>query len=194
MMMLPIAADEVITADEFERLPNRDRYELVDGRLAKKPPMSPEAVWVTGEIYVALVTFIEAHQLGWIFPPDGEFVLFSDRPNTIRRPDVAFLRHGRLSGDELPCDLCRLAPDLAIEITSPMYKAEDLEVKIAEYLAAGIRLVWVVHPITRTVYVYRADGSVSRLTDAAELTGEDVLPGFVYPIRDLFPAPAPAAP
>ena len=45
-----------------------------------------------------------------------------------------------------------------------------------------------------TVYVYRADGTVSRLTDTAELNGEGVLPGFVYPIRDLFPAPAPAAP
>jgi Uma2 family endonuclease len=192
-MIVPLS-HEVMTADEFERLPDRDRYELVDGRLVEKPEMGLEANWVAGQVYAALDAFNKAHRLGWVFPPEGEFALFPDRPNTIRKPDGAFIRYGRLEGERLPPGRCRLAPDLAVEVTSPTNEVEDLEVKIAEYLAAGIRLVWVIHPTTRTVYVYRADGSVSRLTDAAELTGEDVLPGFAYPIRNLFPSPPPTAP
>ncbi len=192
-MIVPLS-HEVITADEFERLPDRDRYELVDGRLVEKPEMGLEAVCVAGEVYAAIRAFNKAHPLGWPVPPEGEFVLFPDRPNLIRKPDGAFIRFGRLEGERLPRGRCPLAPDLAVEVSSPTNEVEDLEVKIAEYLAAGVRLVWVIHPMTRTAYVYRADGTVSRLTETAELSGEDVLPGFVCPLRDLFPAPAPAAP
>src|SRR4051812_35357610 len=132
-MIVPLS-HEVMTADEFERLPDRDRYELVDGRLVEKPEMGLEAVWVAGEVHAAMRAFNKAHPLGWVLPPEGDFVLSPDRPNSIRKPDGAFIRYGRLEGERLPRGRCRLAPDLAVEVTSPTDDVEDLEIKIAEYL------------------------------------------------------------
>ena len=66
-----------------------------------------------------------------------------------------------------------------------------------DYQKVAVPLVWVVNLKSRTVMVYRRDGSVSRLRETDELSGEDVIPGFLCPVRDLFPprkAPAPVAP
>jgi Uma2 family endonuclease len=58
--------------------------------------------------------------------------------------------------------------------------------KVAEYLAAGTRLVWVVHPRTHPVTVYRASGEVRLLRGYEELSGEDVLPGFTCAVSTPF--------
>ena len=54
------------------------------------------------------------------------------------------------------------------------------------FLAAGSRLVWVVYPRTRTVTVYRANGTVEELAVGRTLDGEDVVPGFALPVADVF--------
>ena len=56
-----------------------------------------------------------------------------------------------------------------------------------EYLDAGVRLVWVIDPSNRKVKVYRHDGSVSQVDATAQLSGDDVLPGFSCPVASLFP-------
>ena len=80
------------------------------------------------------------------------------------------------------------APDLAIEVVSPDDRCSEIEENVREYVSAGTRLVWVFNPATRTLHVYRADGSVSRLTEKDSLKGEDILPGFSLSLRTLFQA------
>jgi Uma2 family endonuclease len=63
----------------------------------------------------------------------------------------------------------------------------DLEERIEEYLQAGVRLIWVIHPEVRVIQIFRADGSSSRIRAGDELSGEDVLPGFRCPVDALFP-------
>src|SRR5262245_36368302 len=127
-MIVPLA-QEVVTADEFERLPDRDRYELVDGRLVEMPEMGLESTWVAGQVYTAMDVFNKTHRLGWVFPSEGEFAFFPDRPNYIRKPDAAFIRYGRLEGERLPRGRCRLAPDLAVEVTYQRTQVGAFEVK-----------------------------------------------------------------
>jgi Uma2 family endonuclease len=81
-----------------------------------------------------------------------------------------------------------------VEVTSPTDEVYDLEEKIEEYLRAGVRLIWVIHPEVRAIPVIRADGSGLRLRPGGELSGEDVIPGFRCPVDALFPAAHPAAP
>ena len=50
----------------------------------------------------------------------------------------------------------------------------------------GARLVWVVWPETMAVDVYRPEESVVTLTEGDTLTGEDVLPEFSCPVREVF--------
>lgn len=79
-----------------------------------------------------------------------------------------------------------LAPDLVVEVVSPSDRAIEVSEKALMWADAGVRLVWIVDPRTRTVTVYRPDGAVSLLRGASELDGEDVLPGFRLPLADLF--------
>jgi len=124
--------------------------------------------------------------------PDGksyELVdgcLVEHSPNTVRRPDVSFIRLGRLPREELPKGHCTLAPDLPVKVVSPNELVYELDQKIGEYLEAGVRLVWVVHPDARTVEIHRPDSPGTILRENDELSGEDVLPGFRCAVRDLF--------
>ena len=88
----------------------------------------------------------------------------------------------------LPVGTLTIAPDIAFEVVSPTDEAETLDTKIGEYFSAGVRLVWVLYPQTKSVYVYRPGELPARLGPDGTLSGEDVLPGFSVPVRDLFPA------
>ena len=96
---------------------------------------------------------------------------------------------GRLTGDRAPDGHCRIAPDLAVEVVSPNDLAYQDE-KVAEYLGAGVPIVWVVNPNTRSVRIHRPRSSprglVSGLTSEDVIDAEDVLPGFSCPVRDFF--------
>jgi Uma2 family endonuclease len=97
---------------------------------------------------------------------------------------VAFVRKEKVS--TLPTSFAEFAPDLAVEIVSPTDRSSEMEQKISEYLAAGTRLVWVVYPMTKTVYVYGPGRAVQRLSASETLSGEDVLPGFSITVSEFF--------
>ena len=78
-------------------------------------------------------------------------------------------------------------PDLLIEVVSPNDLAWEVEVKVTEYLRAGVPLLWVFYPDTYTVWVYRASGQVTHLSIEDSLSGEEVLPGFTCPVAVVFP-------
>jgi Uma2 family endonuclease len=83
---------------------------------------------------------------------------------------------------------CTVVPDLVAEVISPTDFFTDVAVKRDQWLSAGVRIVWVVEPETRTIYVHRPDG-VAFLRSTDTLTAEGVLPGFAVPIADLFRKP-----
>ena len=109
-------------------------------------------------------------------------------PGEVRRPlvpDVAYVSNERLrplSDEEL--ELPPLAPDVAVEILSPDDRRIDVDDKIGVYLRAGSTLVIVVDPPKRAVELHDASGKTYLDEDAAIEHG--ALPGFYYPVRDLF--------
>ena len=104
----------------------------------------------------------------------------------MRKPDVSFIRLGRLPGEEIPEGWISIAPDLAVEVISPNEFYYEVDQKLLEYLAAGVREVWIVNPQARTVRVRRADGTGCELNENQELTSE-LLPGFRCRVGDFFP-------
>ena len=128
---------------------------------------------------------------GLDLPADASYQCFPDEPARVRKPDVSFIRFGRLPGEQLPEGHTRIAPDFAGEVVSPNDLALELDRKVKEYLAAGVRLVWVIFPDTRSARIHRANGSVAEVRENDELGGEDVIPGFRCTVRDLLP-PAPS--
>ena len=174
------------TPEDLLAMPNGKDYELVNGRLVERN-MGAESSWIGGRIYLRLSIFCDEHHLGWVWPADNGYQCFAHAPKLVRRPDVSFIRAGRLPGDALPSGFVRIAPDLAVEVVSPNDLAPELDEKLEDYQKAGVRLVWVIYPESRTVSVYRGDGSASRLHQDDVLSGEDVIPGFRCEVGSLFP-------
>ena len=79
-----------------------------------------------------------------------------------------------------------LAPDLAVEVLSPSDRIADALAKIAMYLDAGVRLVWLVDPASQTVTIFRPDAIPTKLDADDTLDGDEVLPGFTLPIAEIF--------
>jgi len=75
-----------------------------------------------------------------------------------------------------------------VEVISPNDLAKDLDEKLEDYLRAGVKLIWVINPETRTLQIYYPDGTSRRLHETDEVSGDSVIPGFRCPVAALFPA------
>ena len=133
----------------------------------------------------SLGVYVRAHRLGRVATGEPGFRLTVD-PDTVRAPDVAFVRSERAPARGSHRGYFLGAPDLVVEVISPNDLYHEVDEKVAEWLEHGTRLVFVVNPRRRTVVVHRADGSVSLLTVEDALDGEDVVPGWSLPVRDIF--------
>ena len=180
---------ERISAEDFARHPDRKFFELVDGELV--PTKSGAlAGWLGGELLCALMEHCEQSRLGWVFPAGTAYQCYPGRPDLVRKPDVSFVPFGCFPNERLPRGYICIAPALAVEVVAPDEMFEDVEIKVAEYRSAGVRLIWVVNPSTRTVLIRRLDGTAAVVGPDGELSGEDVVPGFRCRVADLFRPPA----
>jgi Uma2 family endonuclease len=170
-------APATMTAEDLLRLNIHDkRTELVRGKLVVREPAGFVHGVVAVRIARKLGDFVDAAQLGLVFAAETGFTL-ERNPDTVRAPDTGFVHRDRLP-DPLPRGYAEFAPDLAVEVLSPDDRPGEVLAKVADWLRAGTRLVWIVDPIRRTARVYRADGTESFATVDDSLDGEDVLPGF----------------
>lgn len=181
-----------ITPEDLERMPDGVNYELVDGELEERH-VGSESSWIAGKIFLLLSNWCDEQNLGLVWPPDQGYRCFEDDPNRVRKPDVSFIKSGRLPGNQPSQSFETIPPDLAVEVLSPNDEAYKVDRKINEYLAAGISLIWVVNPEERMVTVYRADGSVERILEGGEIRADDVIPGFRCSTSEFFPQPLESA-
>jgi Uma2 family endonuclease len=191
--MNAVMTKQEYTPEDLLALPDAKGYELVDGHLVERHSSSLSS-WVGGEVFSRLATFAEDNDLGTAWPAGHGIQCFPDAPSKVRRPNVSLIRRERFSLDELSEGYLRIPPDLIVEVISSKDLAREVEAKLDEYLRAGVRLVWVIDPNTRTVRVHRVDGTAGRLRQEDELSGEDIISGFRCAVRDLFPPPRPAGP
>ena len=108
--------------------------------------------------------------------------------NLKRRPDLAFVSRLRWPfGKRVPdAEAWDMVPDLPVEVVSDSNSANEIIVKVRDYFRTGSRLVWVVYPVVRQVYVYSSATTVRILAEPDELDGGEVLPGFRLPLKRLF--------
>jgi Uma2 family endonuclease len=178
-----VVAEKIYTPEDLLSMPDRKNYELVDGHLVDRK-MSQLSSWVGGRLLGKLDNFLEANPTGWVWPSELGYDCF---PNTVRKPDVSFIRIERMPGGPTSEGYAHIVPDLAAEVVSPNDLWHEVQAKVDEYLAAGVRLVWVIDPEARTMFVHRSDGSVSRLREGDEISGDDVIPGFRCELASIFP-------
>jgi Uma2 family endonuclease len=179
-----MTAPALLTAEDLLRLqPPDKRTELVRGRMIVREPAGFRHGDVAMAVTLAIGQFLRSHTLGRLLAAETGFKLFAN-PDTVRAPDVAFVSHDRIP-DPPQRGFAPFAPDLAVEVLSPDDQPGDVLAKIGDWLSADTRLVWEIDPERRLARVYRADGTVSIVTDADEFDGEDVLPGFSCSLREI---------
>ncbi len=167
----------LMTADELLRthVPNK-RAELLRGVLVVREPAGSRHGLVTMNLGAELALYAKQTGAGGVYAAETGFKLASD-PDTVRAPDIAFVTRERLPPPNTT-GYPALAPDLAVQVLSPGDRPGEVLAKVADWLSAGTRLVWVVDPERRLARVYRHDGSEAIVTAEGALDGEDELPGF----------------
>lgn len=184
MATTPIG-EKLITADEFLRLCEQKilRGELVKGVVRETLPAGGEH----SEIKVALASTLGGHvrpcRVGRI--SIGAGVWLERDPDTVREPDVAYF-----SAETLPLDVkvrgfYEVVPDLVVEVVSPGDSPSYVADRVAMWLRHGVRLVWAVYPVSRTVAAHPSEGPTLIYTEDDELDGGAVLPEFRCPVRDI---------
>jgi Uma2 family endonuclease len=164
--------------------PSYRHGELVSGTLWVAEPPGGIHGRLASRIDRLLGTYVDRHHLGTVLVEAG-YLLRRD-PDTVRGPDVSFLARERMAPDQLPAAFIEGAPDLAVEVVSPSDSWPALLRKVADYLEAGTRLVWLVDAGSESVVAYHPASPPSLLTGHDRLDGDDVLPGFACEVRDLF--------
>ena len=181
------------TPAELLARPDRDQYELVNGEFVERV-MGWQSSRIGSKLLALLETYVAEHNLGWVNGADAAYQCyedaFPDDPERIRKPDLSFISLDRLPPSEEPVGYCTIVPDLVAEVVSPHDTFYELSLKIDEYRKAGVRLIWVVVPNTKTVVIHRLNGSTDELREADDLSGEDVIPGFHCSVADIFRTPA----
>jgi len=174
----------LVTADELLRasIPGK-RVELVRGAVVVREPAGSRHGLVAMSVGVELGSYVKRTGTGAVFAAETGFRLASD-PDTVRAADVAFVGRERMP-PQATAGYLALSPDLVVEVLSPGDRPAEILAKVADWLAGGSRLVWVVDPERRLVRVYRSDGSETIVENDSALDGEDVLPGFSCPLSSI---------
>jgi Uma2 family endonuclease len=178
------APGTAVEADVLIR-PNGEKhlFELVDGVLVEKPMGYYESL-LAGILVGFLRLYLDQHDLGFLLLPDATLRL---APGLVRLPDISFVSWDRFPNRELPAEpVPDMVPDLAVEVISEGNTPGEMERKLVEYFATGVRLVWYLYPDPKTMHVYTSPTDVRVLGEDETLDGGVVLPGFQLAIRELF--------
>jgi Uma2 family endonuclease len=175
---------DVIDFDE-----HKDRLcELIDGALILKVADFYES-YLTVQLGCMVMNCVQSNKLGIVLGTSGAIRL---APGLVRIPDTSFYSWDRLPGRRIPREaIPDLVPDLAVEVISAGNTPEEMDRKLRDYFAAGVRLVWYVyHTPRREVYVYVSPAEYSIVREGEMLDGGAVLPGFRVALAELFAEPA----
>lgn len=161
-------------------------YEIVAGQPEEKEIGGLRHSAIGVRLITRLASYVEAHQLGGVYGPDTTFRIGDNE----RIPDVAFVAAARLPEDGEPEGIGPMPPDLAVEIISPNDLYERVISKVEEYLAGGVRQVWLLSPEHKIVTIFHTPTRTTILTEADDLVSEEILPGFRCRVAELFQSPA----
>jgi Uma2 family endonuclease len=175
---------QLMTAEEFAALPGSRHQELVRGEVVDLMP--PGGLHGQIAITVGMLLRIWARQgPGGVVGAESGFTV-EQQPDTVRSPDVYYVRPERVPEHGAPEGFWSSAPDLAVEIVSPGDTADEVRGKVSEYLAAGTAEVWVIYPRRRELVAHTPDGLARTYGPEATLVSAELLPGFSLLVQDLF--------
>jgi Uma2 family endonuclease len=155
-----------------------------EGELIVMPPTGWESGRRNSNITADLVNWNRQTKLGSVFDSSTGFIL----PNgAIRSPDAAWVSSERLIAlNPNPEGFLPLAPDFVVELRSASDRLKPLQDKMAEYRENGVRLGWLLNVQDQEVEIYRLGQEIELLQSPMNLSGEEILPGFILNWKEIF--------
>ena len=174
---------DLMTADQLAAvdIPGKTT-ELIRGQLIVRELPGTYHGHVAARLLYLLGAHVYPARLGALYAQDTGFKLRSN-PDTVRAPDAAFIAADRVVHRWR--GYAAIAPDLVAEIVSPGDRVGELLAKVADWLDAGVRVVWVIDPERNEGQIYRPNGSVAVVGVTEELTAEEVLTGLRLALAEL---------
>jgi Uma2 family endonuclease len=197
---LPIQSAEETADQEYDSIPLEDAagdisYELIEGVLVAKDNWTANADQRTDNEHSAIIArisfelklFVRAQQQRARILESGGAFYTRGNTKTVRKPDVSLTFYS----DEVPLGqpsrfYMRQPPALIVEVISPGNGADEIEQKIQEFFAFGVKLIWIVYPEGKRVHIYPDSRHAYLLDHTETITGGIVLPEFSVPIRTFF--------
>jgi Uma2 family endonuclease len=181
------SAKKVWTEAELQTLPD-DGYlhEVVNGELVMSPKNDFFHGWICTRLSTALNNFVARKKLGVVLDSSTGFWM---RNRNCRAPDISFVSKERLAREKFTHATRKFfpgAPDLAVEILSPNNTRAEMDERLKDFFSSGTQITWIINPDAECVEVCHAPDKRQLLGRGAELDGGHLLPGFRYPIADLF--------
>lgn len=180
-------AGTLLTMEQFSELPDYDertgsRYELDHGELIVEPPQKPMHDLVKNGVGKRLMYFVRDRGSKSAVSVGAGFVLDED---SWRVPDVSFLSEDRVRAIDMDIPLGP-APDLAIEVVSPLESRPAVQRKIDHFLASGAKVIWALYLAERDLHIHRTGHKVVKLGAEDSVEEPTLLPGFRAAVAELF--------
>jgi Uma2 family endonuclease len=156
-----------------------------DGEIVIMPPTGGETGKRNANLIVQLAIWNRQAKLGEVFDSSTGYKL----PNGANRsPDVSWIKQERWDGltSEQKEKFIPLAPDFVLELMSPTDYLVNTQAKMQEYLDNEVKLGWLINPQAKQVEIYRLGQEAELLDSPQFISGEDILPGFVLNLADIF--------
>ncbi len=187
MIAATVSSPKVWTEEELQLLPDEGFiHEVVNGELV----MSPKNNFIHGRIcprlLIALGNFNREHRLGMLLDSSTGFWMLN---RNCRAPDISFVLKSRLERLHFSPSAKTFfpgAPDLAVEILSPNNSRAGMDERLRDFFASGTQIAWLINPDSESAEVCRSLTQRQLIVPGGELDGEHLLPGFRYPINNLF--------
>ena len=176
---------QTMTAHDLWLLPGSGvRRELVRGEVIEIMPPGGQHGAIA--VVLAMLLRLWAKQTGGGYVGVEAGYTLAHNPDTVRGPDVSYVRAERIPATGVPEGFWELAPDLAVEVVSPSETAEEVREKVLDFLHAGTPLVWTIYPRTREVIIHTPDGVARTYGLGDTLAFSEILAGFDCSVAELF--------
>ena len=185
--MATVVYRRLMTVEEFEKIPQDLRYNLIEGELVPMPPPAgPDLGALTSDLSFELSLFVRQHKLGQCYAAETGFVTQRE-PDTVQASDWAYLAKDRVPAGPSR-GFGRVIPDAVLEVRSPNDRKAEVDLKMQRWMEAGVKIAWELDPKSRLLTVYRLDTEPRVIDIDGNIDGEDVLLGFSLPLRAVFEA------
>jgi Uma2 family endonuclease len=185
-IQLPKAIALQVSLEQFEVLAVANRDLRLERTAAGELIVNLPTGWETGEqnstLSGELYLWWRSHNLGKVFDSSTGFIL---PDGAIRSPDASWVSQERWQAiaSTKKGAFAKICPDFVVELRSESDRLSELQAKMREYIDHGTRLGWLIDPQNHQVEIYRFGKEVEVLVNPSELSGEDVLLGFVLDLK-----------